>query len=242
MMNTRIRPIGLAAVAALTLGCIAGDAAAHPRSGGSDAARQNEPEINYIYMHDGDHISMSGDTKDVERARRYRQGNEALLWFRDAGQEYLLRDPAALKQLEAVWKPVEELGDAQGKLGNQQGELGQQMGELGQQQGLLGTRQGALSVREATLSMREGRDSLSDDERAQLARQRRELRHQMRALEKQMRALERPMKELGERMEVLGREMEALGRKMEVASHKAEGEMRVMFKRAVATGTARPVK
>ena len=50
------------------------------------------------------------------------------------------------------------------------------------------------------------------------------------------------MKELGERMEVLGREMEALGRKMEVASHKAEGELRGLLRRAVSSGTARPVK
>lgn len=245
MMNTRFRPVGLVAtLAALTLSGLAGDAAAHPRNGapGSDPARPSEPELNYVYIHDGDHISMSGDTRDIERARRLRQGNEALLWFRDAGQEFVLRDAALLKQIDVLWKPVEELGDAQGKLGSQQGALGQQMGELGAQQGLIGTRQGALSLREASLSMRENRDSLSDDDRAQLARQRRELRHQMRALEKQMRAFERPMKELGDRMEVLGREMEALGRKMEVASHKAEGELRGLLRRAVSSGTARPVK
>ncbi|HZJ66103.1 MAG TPA: hypothetical protein VFD36_21500 [Kofleriaceae bacterium] len=241
MMNTRLRPVGLVAtLAALTLSGLAGDAAAHPRNG--DPARPSEPEPNYIYFHDGDRVSMSGDMRDIERARRFRQGNELLLWFRDAGQEFVLRDPGLLKQIDVLWKPVEELGDAQGKLGSQMGELGRQMGELGAQQGLLGTRQGALSVREASLSMRENSDSLSDDDRAQLARQRRELRHQMRALEKQMRTLERPMKELGERMEVLGREMEALGRKMEVASHKAEGELRGLLRRAVSSGTARPVK
>jgi bla regulator protein BlaR1 len=236
MMNTSLRPLGLAAsLAALTLGGLSRDAAAHPRNGG-------DPELNYIYMRDGDHISMSGDTRDIERARRFRQGNESLLWFRDGGQEFVLRDAALLKQLEVVWKPVQELGEAQGKIGGQQGELGRQMGELGAQQGLLGTRQGTLSVREATLSMREGSEKLTDDDRAQIARQRRELRNQMRALEKQMRALERPMKELGERMEVLGREMEALGRKMEVASRKAETELRGMLRRAVTSGTAKPVK
>src|SRR6185436_8781120 len=158
MMNTRLRPVGLATLAALTLGGLAGDAAAHPRNG--DPARPSEPELNYIYFHDGDRVSMSGDMRDIERARRFRQGNELLLWFRDAGQEFVLRDPGLLKQIDVLWKPVEELGEAQGKLGSQQGELGRQMGELGAQQGLLGTRQGALSVREASLSMRENSDSL----------------------------------------------------------------------------------
>src|SRR5262245_44900717 len=161
MMNTRLRPVGLVAtLAALTLSGLAGDAAAHPRNGASssDPARPSEPELNYIYFRDGNDVTMSGDMRDIERARRHRQGNEALLWFRDAGQEFVLRDPALLKQIDALWKPVQEIGEAQGKLGGQQGELGRQMGELGAQQGLLGTRQGALSVREASLSMRENSD------------------------------------------------------------------------------------
>jgi bla regulator protein blaR1 len=244
MMNTSFRPLGLAAVvAALTLGGPSRDAAAHPRNGGDpDAAHQHEPELNYIYFRDGEHVSMSAATRDIERARRHRQGNERLLWFRDGGHEFVLRDAALLKQFDVVWKPVEELGEAQGKLGGQQGELGRQMGELGAQQGLLGTRQGTLSVRQATLSIREGSENLTDDDRAQLARQRRELKNQMRALEKQMRALERPMKELGERMNALGREMDALGRKMDAASRKAETELRGMLRRAVTSGTAKPVK
>jgi bla regulator protein BlaR1 len=242
MMHTSFRALGLAALAALALGGTSRDAAAHPRNGGDPDAARREPELNYIYFRDGDHVSMSGDTRDVERARRHRHGNEALLWFRDGGQEFVLRDTALLKQLDVVWKPVEELGEAQGKLGGQQGEIGRQIGELGAQQGLLGTRQGTLSVREATLSIREGSEKLSDDDRAQIARQRRELRNQARALERQMRALERPMKELGERMNALGREMDALGRKMNVASRKAETELRGMLRRAVTSGTAKPVK
>jgi uncharacterized protein involved in exopolysaccharide biosynthesis len=235
MMNTSHRMLGLAAVlAALALGGPSRDAAAHPRNDDADAAR-HEPELNYIYFRDGEHVSMAAATRDIERARKYRQGNEPLLWFRDGGQEFVLRDAALLKQFDVVWKPVEELGEAQGKLGGQQGELGKQMGELGAQQGLLGTRQGTLSVREATLSIREGSEKLTDDDRAQLARQRRELRNQMRALE-------RPMKELGERMNQLGREMDALGRKMDAASRKAETELRGMLRRAVTSGTAKPVK
>jgi uncharacterized protein involved in exopolysaccharide biosynthesis len=243
MMNMRLRPLAPGLLAVLAVAGLARGASAdrgHPPS--SSDARPSEPELNYVLVREGDRISMSRVSPDIERARRLRQGDEALLWLRDGGQEYVIRDPAILKQVDAAWKPVEDIGEAQGKLGGQQGELGRQQGQLGAQQGLLGTRQGTLSVREASLSMREGSDSLSDDERAQIARQRREIRTQMRALDKQMRALERPMKELGEKMEVLGREMEVLGHKMEAASHKAMADMRATVKRALASGAARPVK
>ena len=75
-------------------------------SPGSSDVRQNEPELNYVYFQDDNHTSMSGDTRDIERARRFKQAREPVLWFRDGGQEYILRDPAVLKQAEATWRPV----------------------------------------------------------------------------------------------------------------------------------------
>lgn len=242
MNTTRLRPLALGLALVLAAGGLAREARADRSHVSSSADAPSEPELNYVLLREGDNVSMSGDTRDIERARRLRQGNEPLLWLRDAGQEYVVRDPAILKQIDALWKPVEELGEAQGKLGKQQGEYGKQQGQYGAQQGLLGTRQGTLSVREASLSMRENNDSLTDDDRAQIARQRREIRSQMRNLEKQMHALERPMKELGDKMDVLGREMNVLGHKLEAASHKAMGEMRGIVKRAIASGAARPVK
>jgi hypothetical protein len=242
MNKTRLRPLALGLFAVLAAGAFAGEARADRSHPPSSADGPSEPELNYVFLHEGDNISMSGDTRDIERARRLRQGNEPLLWVRDGGQDYVIRDAALLKQFDALWKPVEELGEAQGKLGKQQGEYGRQQGQYGAQQGLLGTRQGTLSVREASLSLRENNDSLTDDDRAQIARQRREIRNQMRNLEKQMHALERPMKELGDKMDALGRQMEVLGHKMEAASHKAMGEMRATVKRAISSGTAKPVK
>lgn len=238
-MNTRFR---LALLAALTLAGTSRHAGADPGSHTAPATASREPELNYVYFMDDNHTSMSGSTKDIEIARRFKQAKEPVLWFRDGGQEYVVRDPAVLKQIEATWKPVVELGEAQGKLGTQQGELGTQQGELGSQQGVLGARQGTLAVRESALDLRDNTGSLSDAERTELTRQRHELRRQQRTLDKQMRALDRPMRELGEKMEVLGREMEALGRKMEAASHKAEAELRALLRRAIASGAAKPAR
>ena len=232
MMKTRHRLIELGV--ALALG-VARVAAADPSPASDD-------HTNYVYFHDEDHTSMSGSTKDIDHARRYQHGKEPVLWFRDGGQEYVVRDPDTLRQLDAIWKPIRDLGDAQGKLGTQQGGLGTQQGQLGAHQGLIASRQAALAVRESALDMRESNDALSPADRAALRDQRRALRDQQRALGKEMRELDRPMRELGQQMEVLGRQMEVLGKKMEIASHKADADMHALLRRTVATGLAKPAQ
>jgi hypothetical protein len=236
MMQTRLPLIELGLLAVLGF-TGSGLAIADPAP-----ASRDEAELNYVYFRDDHNTTMSGNTSDIERARKFKQPNEQLAWFRDGGQQYVIRDPATLKLLDAAWTQVTEIGDAQGKVGKQQGELGSQQGEIGNQQGVIGTRQGTLAVREASLSMREANDSLTDAERAELSKQRHELRQQQRALGKQMRALDKPMKVLGERMQVLGKEMEELGQKMAVASRRATSETRLVFKRSIASGVAKPVK
>jgi hypothetical protein len=239
MMHMRLRLIELGLLAALGVTQAPRLATAEPRP---PAAAPEERDVNYVYFHDADHTSMSGDTKDIERARRFQQGKQPVLWFRDGGQEYVIRDPDTLAQLDAIWKPVRETGDAQGKLGTQMGELGTQQGKIGSHQGLIGTRQGTLAIRESALDMRASSDALSPADKAELASQRRALRQQQRELGKEMRALAQPMKELGDQMAVLGRQMEVLGQKMEAASHKAMAETRAALRRAIASGLAKPVK
>ncbi|MEO7730036.1 MAG: hypothetical protein ABIY55_03620 [Kofleriaceae bacterium] len=238
MMHLRLRLIELGLLAALGLTQAPHVAAADPRP----PATADERDLNYVYFRDADHTSMSGDTKDIERARKFQQGKQPVLWFRDSGQEYIVRDPDTLVQLDAIWKSVRETGDAQGKLGTQMGELGTQQGQIGSHQGLIGTRQGTLAIREAALDMRASNDALSPADKAELDKQRRALRQHQRDLDKEMRALEPPMKALGDQMAVLGRQMEALGQKMEAASHKAMAETRAMLRRAIAAGLAKPAR
>jgi hypothetical protein len=243
MMNTRSRLVELGLLTALGLAGATGHGRADPdHAAPAKVVREHlGGNLNFIYFQDdSESVSMSGDYKDVERVRRFRHGKEPMVWFRDGGQEYIVRDAATLKQVDATWAPVRALGKQMGELGKQQGELGRQMGELGRQQGLLGTRQGTLAVRESALDMRASSDALSPAEKDQLGRQRQELRQQQRALRKEMRAFEKPMHELGARMEPLNAEMTVLNQKMEVASAKAETELRALLKAAVAGGTARP--
>jgi bla regulator protein blaR1 len=237
MKTTRLRLLELGFLAALGLPHAVGVAVAAP----APPARTAQPSLTYVYLAADDHTSMSGDTRDLERVRGLAHGKRPVLWFRDAGQEYVVRDASVLAELDATWKPVEQLGAELGKLGARQGELGAQQGKLGARQGLLGTRLGTLAVRASVLDLCASNDRLSTADRAALAKQRAQLDTQQRALEQDMKALEPPMKQLSLQMEALGKEMKPLGDQMEVVSRKAEAELRALIRRAIASGAAKPI-
>ena len=134
--------------------------------------------LSYVLMTGDDHHSMmSGSTGDYNRARSLRAGNAPLLYVRQDGAAYVIRDAATLRRAEAIMAPQQELGRRQGELGRQQGALGAQQGrlgaeqgrlgaqmamstparmrELGAQQGELGRRQGALGAQQAALGQRQ---------------------------------------------------------------------------------------
>jgi bla regulator protein BlaR1 len=225
-----------------------------PEAQSKQRASSEEP-LRFVFFIDGQHTTMSGSTGDMERARRLRTSGGPMLWFRSGGNEYVVRHPGVLREVQEIWEPVNRIGDEQGKvgtkqgeIGTRQGEIGTKQGEIGTEQGKLGTRQGALGTRQGVLAAREG-GRLSDAERADIDRERQALEKEMRQLDREMQALtlkmrelERPMRDLGEDMEILGREMEVLGRKMEEASSKAETDMRALLERAIAAGTAERVR
>ena len=216
---------------------------------------QRDDEVNFVFMH-GDLTSMTGSSRDMDRARRQRRSGENLLWFRRDGREYVVRDAALLQAVREIWEPVSRLGEEQGKIGEKQGkigerqgEIGEKQGELGQLQGKIGERQAEIGSRQARLATREASRRLSDSEREALQRehealdrQMRDLNREMRALDDKMRELDKPMRDLGDDMDVLGREMDVLGRKMDEASKRADQELRRLIEKALASGAAERVR
>ena len=75
---------------------------------------------------------MDGRRGDLEKARKMVHGD--FLWFTRGGKSYVVEDPATLAQIQAMYKPMEDLGRQQEELGRQQEQLGRQQGELGEQQ------------------------------------------------------------------------------------------------------------
>jgi bla regulator protein blaR1 len=223
--------------------------------GQSRERKAREDGFTFVFFWNDDQSTMSGSTTDIARARRFRSGGGQLLWFRKDGREYVVRDADVLREVQAIWEPVNRLGEEQGKLGTKQGELGTRQGEfgtkqgvLGTEQGRLGTRQGVLGTRQGTLAAREA-SGLSSAERADIERERQAIEKEMRGLDEQMRALngkmrelDKPMRDLGEDMEVLGRQMAVLGGKMEEASREADAALRALVDKAIANGAAQAVQ
>jgi beta-lactamase regulating signal transducer with metallopeptidase domain len=203
----------------------------------------------------GDRNMMSGARADIARARTFRRPGESLLWFRMAGREYVVRDPELLRQVWSVWQPVSTIGDLQGQigeeqgaLGEKQGQIGEKQGEIGERQGEIGERQGELAEKMAQIAEREARvrsdaeRQIVEGERGRIDVQSRELDRLMAELDAKMRELDKPMRELDDQMRALDVKMRELDGRMREANARAEAEMRRLFERAVATGTAQVVK
>lgn len=180
-----------------------------------DAARitADSDRTAWVLMSPGSRsTSMSGSTDDLERARRLRAGQEGLLYMRRDGTEYVVRDPATLRQAQAIFAPQQALGARQGELGSRQAALGHRQAALGAQQGRIGAQMaGASPKRSAELGRR-------------------------------MEALGRQQNELGRQQNVLGREQDALGREQDRLSHIAEQRIRALLDEAIRRGVAQRVQ
>ena len=83
------------------------------------------------------HVNFSGDwhegsPREIDKARAMAHGD--FLWFSRDGKSYVVDDPQTLAQIQAMYKPMEDLGRKQEELGRQQEALGRQQEELGRQQ------------------------------------------------------------------------------------------------------------
>lgn len=178
-----------------------------------------------LLMPDGNTTTMSGNVKDIERVAKLHQPHERLLWARVDGREYIVRDPATLDQFEAIWKPVNQLGDAVGKLGEQEGKLGEQQGKLGAKQGALGAREGALGAE---------LPGASKQRRKEIEREMRELDKQMKDLDDQMATFDAPMRDIEKQMRPLEKQLDAAGKKADAASNQ-------LLAKAIGSGVAKPL-
>jgi hypothetical protein len=193
----RIALAGMAALCALTLS--------------QPAAAVGDRPSYVLFAPDSDSTSMSGSTDDLQRARALRVGKEALLYVREGGAAYVIRDPATLRQAKALFEPEEAVGAQQGELGRQQGELGARQGRLGAEQARLGMRQANATPREA----------------AEIARQQGELGRQQ--------------GELGRQQGALGAKQGALGREQARLAQIASEKLQALLADAMRRGLARRI-
>lgn len=206
-MPRNYRRLALAALAALAVPTLLVQPSAVAASRDQSADRTS-----YVLIAAGNGSStMSGSTDDLRRARSLRSGREALLYVRDGGAAYVIRDAATLRQAEAIFAPQNALGDQQGELGDRQSALGERQSRLGMQQAELGSQQAYASPKRAE------------------------------ALGRQQEALGRQQDELGRQQNELGRQQEALGREQERLADEANARIRALVEEAVQRGVAQRV-
>ena len=157
-------------------------------------------------------VSMSGSMDDVRRARSFRSDGEGVLYVRQGGSAYVIRDAATLRRAQSLFEPQKALGARQSELGSRQSALGQQQSRLGAQQAQIGMRQAGSSPRDA--------DALS---------------HQQDDLGRQQDAL-------GQQQDALGRRQDELGREQDRLSRIAEEQLHTLFGDAIRSGLAQRVE
>jgi len=187
----------------------------------------------WVYLRDARHQMMSGESGDVDRARRQqRRNDEPLFWARRDDEEWVVRDAAFLARLDEVYGPVRELGARQAELGAKQAELGGKQAELGSMQAQLGAEQAQLGAQQATLGSQQAtinaqtaqlnarqaaleaeRYGAGEAERAALESRRQEIESARGELERQVDQLREQQNELGRMQGQLGDRQRALGGK-----------------------------
>jgi bla regulator protein BlaR1 len=181
-----------------------------------------------ILYGDSDSVTMSGDTDELQKVKRLRgDSKDGLLWFRQDGKEYVVRDQSLIKRAQGLF-------EAQAKLGARQGELGARQGALGGKQGALGAQQGALGAQLGTLAAERARRGDDGNDR--------DLEKRGKELDRKMDELGRQQEELGRQQEVLGRQQEELGRQQEELGQKAEKELHSLMGEAIRNGVAQEVR
>ena len=179
------------------------------REGGGDA---------YVLI-EGNEVTMAGRSDDIVTARKQQQGNAPVLWVRQDGKQYVVRDTATLKQIKAAHAPMEALGAQQGKLGEQQGALGERQGDLGAKQGELGVKMAAIATEQASAAMRSG-----EGRQVELDRKMESLAREQEALAKRQEALARQQEPLARQQEVLARQQGAAAVRMQRDVDRLVGE------------------
>ena len=179
----------------------------------------------YVLIH-GDEVTMAGHSDDIRVARTLQQGKAPVLWVREDGKQYIVRDAGIMQRVKAAHAPVEALGAQQGRLGEQQGALGERQGGLGAKQGELGQQMAAIATERASAALRGSRASDAETDR------------RLDALAAQQDALARQQEVLARQQEPLARQQEALARQQVAATEKMQRDVARLIDDAIRSGKA----
>ena len=200
-----------------------------------------------------EHMSFNGDihTSDIDKARQMAGGKD-FLWFRHEGKDYVVDDPATLAQIEAMYKPMEDLGHQQEELGKKQEALGKQQEDIGHQQEQASVPTPDMSkeiaeIEEAITKLKANQGkNMTQDQFGDLQEKLGELQGRLGEIQGEIGSKQGEfgsrMGELGDKMGVLGAQMGELGERQGRIAAEADKKVKAIMEESLKNGKARPVQ
>ena len=197
----------------------------------------------YVLFLENDVTLVNGTARDYERGKTLRAGpQEQLFWFQRGGKEYILRDPALLKQLQVLFAPQMKLGQQQAVLGGMQKQLANELADLVAQQEAQGEQQAEFGLRMSQLATEQAR--LQEQGESTEA-----IEAEIQGLEEEQGSLEEPQAQLAvqrdgvqQQQQALIQQQEDVARKLDQATRAAQAQLNALVNQAVTKGTATEVK
>ena len=192
----------------------------------------------------------SAGQESIEKARK--MANGAFLWFQHEGKTYIVDDPAIVAQIEAMNKPMDELGA-------QMRDLGKQMREVGEQQRGLGEKMrdanvptpdlskeiADLNAAAAALKAKQG-STITQKDLSELQREIGRIQGQLGALQGRIGAQQGDiggeMGKFGEQQGKLGGQMGKLGAQMGQVARENQAKVKGIITDSLSNGKAKPVQ
>ena len=193
---------------------------------------------------------QAASEESIEKARK--MANGAFLWFEHEGKPYIVDDPAIVAQIEAMNKPMDELGA-------QMRDLGKQMRDLGEQQRGIGEKMrdanvptpdlskeiADLNAAAAALKAKQG-STITQKDLSELQREIGRIQGQLGALQGRIGAQQGnfggEMGKFGEQQGKLGGEMGKLGAQMGQIAHENQTKVKGIINDSLSNGKAKPVQ
>ena len=212
-------PLAAAAISDLVVPCGTGD------SYGYDTGRGSQ-DFSWSLIEAGGDVWV-----DDGGSNRHRFGGRSgapQFWFRDHGDEFVVRDPALVAEVREATRPLREVSE-------QMGALGGEMGRRGARLGRIGGRMGAMGARMALLEVRLAQRAASRERRADMDASLRDLRSEMVELRAQM---EREQSAHGDQQRVLSHRMSELSARHHEVLMDVREKVRALAERARREGKA----
>ncbi len=235
----------------------------------SDSDNDRKDETFAIVRSGTEGMMMSGNMEHIaaiKTARKQLSGD--FIWFSRSGQAFVIRDPALLSTVTALWQPTEKLSAQMDALSAEMDGHSRKMDALSAEmdasmalieapskdmqaltdarQQLAGNYEQIALLREkrgndAELAALDTREAALDKEQARLDNRQQVLESRLEQAQVPMERLGAQMEQAGKPMEALGKQMEVLGTKIEKSSQAAEQQTQAIIAEALSQGMAQAI-